>query len=154
KTLGIPLISGRQFHTLDSGSVIINQTLAQRLGLDSANAPGTTIQSVYGTKYKIVGVLKDFNFQSLYDQIAPFMLIYKHDRFDFSHLIVRTSAVKYSSLLNKMASLWKERVFMTPFEFNFLSEDVQKLYETEIIMSRIINSFTIMAILISTLGLF
>jgi putative ABC transport system permease protein len=53
-----------------------------------------------------------------------------------------------------MESLWKTRVFMAPFEFSFLSEDVQKMYETEMIMSRIINSFTVMAILISSLGLF
>jgi putative ABC transport system permease protein len=43
---------------------------------------------------------------------------------------------------------------MAPFEFSFLSDNVQKMYETEVIMSRIINSFTLMAILISCLGLF
>ncbi len=154
KTLGIPLISGRDFQPHDSGWVIINQTLAQRLGLDSAAAPGTTVLSVSGAKYKIAGVLRDFNYQSLHDQISPFMLVYKFNRYDFNHLIVRASATRYSSLLNKMESLWKTRVFMAPFEFSFLSDNVQKMYESEMIMSRIINYFTLMAILISCLGLF
>ena len=154
KTLGIPLVSGRDFQPHDSGWVIINQTLAQQLGLDSANAPGTTIFSVSGARYKIAGVLKDFNYQSLHDQISPFMLVYKFNRFDFNHLIVRANAIRYSTLLNKMETLWKQRVFMEPFEFSFLSDNVQRMYETEMTMSRIIDSFTLMAILISCLGLF
>jgi putative ABC transport system permease protein len=152
--LGIPLVSGRDFQPRDSGWVIINQTLAQRLGLDSARAPGTTIFNLSGTKYKIAGVLKDFNYQSLHDQITPFMLVYKHDRFDFNHLIVSVNATRFSTLLDKMEKLWKERVFMAPFEFSFLDDNIKKMYETEMIMSRIINSFTLMAILISCLGLF
>jgi putative ABC transport system permease protein len=154
KTLSIPMISGRDFSPFDTGWVIINQTLAERLGLDSSKAPGTTIYSINGAKYKIAGVLKDFNYQSLHDQISPFMLVYKHNRFDFSHLIVKASASRYTPLLEKMESLWKRRVFMAPFEYSFLSDNVQKMYETEIIMSRIINSFTVMAIVISCLGLF
>jgi putative ABC transport system permease protein len=152
--LGIPLVSGRDFQARDSGWVIINQTLAQHLGLDSARAPGTTIFSLSGTKYKIAGVLKDFNYQSLHDQISPFMLVYKHDRFDFNHLIVKVNATRYSTLLDKMEKLWKERVFMAPFEYSFLDDNIKKMYETEMIMSRIIDSFTLMAILISCLGLF
>jgi putative ABC transport system permease protein len=152
--LGIPLVSGRDFQPRDSGWVIINQTLAHGLGLDSAKAPGMTVFSVNGAKYKIAGVLKDFNYQSLHDQISPFMLVYKHNRFDFNHLIVKAKAMRYSTLLDKMETLWKERVFMAPFEFSFLSDNVQKMYEAEVIMSRIINSFTLMAILISCMGLF
>ena len=154
QTLGIPLVSGRDFLPRDSGSVIINQTLCHQLGLDSAQAPGTTVVGIGGTKYKIAGVLKDFNYQSLHDQISPFMLAYKHDRFDFNHLIVKAKAIRYSTLLKKMEALWDVRVFMAPFEFSFLSDNVQKMYETEVIMSRIINSFTLMAILISCMGLF
>jgi len=154
KTLGIPLVSGRDFQPHDTGWVIINQTLAQRLDLDPAKAPNRTVISVNGVKYKIAGVLKDFNYQSLHDQISPFMLIYKLNRFDFNHLIVRTRTSNYGSLLRNMQLLWKKRVFTAPFEYSFLSEDVKKMYETEFIMSRIISSFTVFAILISCLGLF
>ncbi len=134
--------------------MIINQTLAQRLGLDDAKAPGTTVRGISGARYKIAGVLRDFNYQSLHDQISPFMLVYKLNRFDFNHLIVRASAIRYSSFLNKIESLWKTRVFVAPFTYSFLSDNLQKMYETEIIMSRIIDSFTGMAIVISCLGLF
>jgi len=154
RTMGIPLVSGRDFQFLDTGAVMINQTLADRLGLDMAKAPGTTIFAEGGRKYVIAGVMKDFNYQSLHDFISPFMLIYKNNRFDFSYLIVKASSSRYSSLLRNMERLWKQRVFMAPFEYSFLSDDIRKLYEPEFIMSRIINSFTVMAVIISCLGLF
>jgi putative ABC transport system permease protein len=137
-----------------AGAAVSVQTLAQRLDLDPAKAWGRTVVSVTGVKYRIAGVLKDFNYQSLHDQISPFMLVYKLNRFDFNHLIVRARSSKYASLLHNMQLLWKRRVFMAPFEYSFLSEDVKRMYETEFIMSRIISSFTVFAIFISCLGLF
>lgn len=154
KTLGIPLLCGRDFQPHDTGWVLINQTLAMQLGLDLAKATGMTVYSASGVRYKIAGVLKDFNYQSLHDQISPFMLVYKLNRFDFNHLIVKASSPHYASLLRNMERLWKERVFVEPFKYSFLSDDVRKMYESEFIMSRIITSFTVFAIVISCLGLF
>jgi putative ABC transport system permease protein len=154
KTLGIPLLCGRDFQAHDTGWVIINQTLATQLGLDLAKAPGTALFTVTGGRYKIAGVLKDFNYQSLHDQISPFMLVYKMNRFDFNHLIVKAGSPHYASLIRNMERLWKNRVFVEPFKYTFLSEDVRRMYEAEFIMSRIITSFTVFAILISCLGLF
>jgi putative ABC transport system permease protein len=154
KTLGIPLLCGRDFQPHDTGWVIINQTLATQLGLDLNKAPGTALFTVTGGRYKIAGVLKDFNYQSLHDQISPFMLVYKMNRFDFNHVIVKASSPHYASLIRNMERLWKNRVFVEPFRYTFLSEDVRKMYEAEFIMSRIITSFTVFAILISCLGLF
>jgi putative ABC transport system permease protein len=154
KTMGISLVSGRDLQAHDTGSVIINQTLAQKLGLDSATAPGTRILGEDNTRYKVAGVMKDFNYQSLHDRITPFMILYRFVPMGFNHLIVRVNTTQYSSLLERMAVLWRKRVFVGEFDFRFLSDSMQKLYETEIIMSRIINSFTVMAILISCLGLF
>jgi len=57
-------------------------------------------------------------------------------------------------VLSKMESAWKKNLPATPFEYVFLDEAVQKQYETEITLGNIINSFTLMAIIISSLGLF
>jgi putative ABC transport system permease protein len=154
RTLGIGLVSGRDLQVGDSGSVLINQTLAQQLQLDSANAPGSGVVTPDGKQYTIAGVMKDFNFQSLHDKVSPFMVIYKSGINDFDHLILSVHPTSYASLLNEMNIIWKRRVFVAPFNFRFLNDEVQKLYETEIVMSRIINSFTGMAVLISCLGLF
>jgi len=154
RTMGIRLVSGRDFHGDDTGSVIINQSLARQLKLDSAQAPGTSILGPGGSEYFIAGVMKDFNFQSLHEKVAPFMIVYKEGIMDFNHLIISVHPASYAALLNEMEVFWRRRVFVAPFDFRFLSDQVQKLYETEIIMSRIINSFTIMAVIISCLGLF
>jgi putative ABC transport system permease protein len=154
KALGVTLISGRDFHLHDSGAVIINETLMKRLNLKPETAPGTRLFTGDGESYGIAGVMKDFNYNSLRDLVYPFMFIYNPGRDDINHLIVNIRSTNYSALMGKMGKIWHKDLPSTPFVVKFLDEEVQKQYETEISMSRIINSFTLMAILISCLGLF
>ncbi|HWJ28086.1 MAG TPA: FtsX-like permease family protein, partial [Flavisolibacter sp.] len=160
KAAGLRLESGRDFRAGDSGKVIINELLARRLGIDPATAEGKTLYSVESPEthqpltFQIAGVIRDFNYNSLRDQVNPFLLIYDTDAGDFSEIIVNTSSGDYKSLLAKIEGIWHKDLPAVPFEYNFLDDQVQKLYETEITLSRIINSFTLMAILISCLGLF
>ena len=155
---GIKLISGRDFRLYDSGKVLINETMVNRLGLKSATAPGTKMYSQYGqdppTVFEIAGVMKDFNYNSLHGEVKPFMLAYEPNAPFLSNLIVSASSNDYKSTLKKIESIWRKDLPMVPFEYTFLDDAVRKQYETEITLSRIINSFTLMAILISCLGLF
>jgi putative ABC transport system permease protein len=155
KTMGIPLVSGRDLTYNDTGSVIINQSMAQRLGLEPGNAPGRRLLGWDGGRYTIAGVMKDFNYQSLHETVSPFMVVYRPTgAAGFDHLIVSAASTQYSTLLSKMDVIWKQRVFVGPFSPVFLTDKIQLLYKTEIILSRIIESFSVMAILISCLGLF
>jgi putative ABC transport system permease protein len=156
KTMGIPLIGGSNFHFADTGSVIVNQSMVRALGLDFAKAPGASILNWDGTRYTIVGVMKNFNYQSLHDTVSPFMVVYKLGFAQFDHLIVSAKGPRFSLLLARMAVIWKRRVFVDPvgFQYRFLTDEVELLYMPEIIMSRIISSFTIVALFISCLGLF
>jgi putative ABC transport system permease protein len=86
--------------------------------------------------------------------VAPFMVVYKSGATDFNHLIIKANSTRYSPLLSQMETMWKQRVFVGDFDCRFLSDEIDLLYKTEIIMSRIINSFSIMAVIISCLGLF
>ncbi len=72
----------------------------------------------------------------------------------FSYITVSVNSTDYRSLLGKMETVWKKNLPGVPFEYSFLDQEVQKQYQAEISLSNIINSFTIMAILISCLGLF
>jgi putative ABC transport system permease protein len=154
KALGIQLIQGRDFHLHDSGSVIINETLAARLGLKPATAPGTRLYTGDGSVFDIIGIMKDINYRSLHDNVAPFMVIYNPGKDDIHYLIVNINSHNYSALLNRMQAIWHKDLPSTPFDYKFLDAEVQKQYAAEITMSHIINSFTGMAILISCLGLF
>ncbi|HRH48725.1 MAG TPA: ABC transporter permease [Panacibacter sp.] len=157
-TNGIKIITGRDFHLYDSGKVLVNETLLKRLGLKSEQAPGTRLYSKYGsdpeTYVDIAGVMKDFNYNSLHNDVKPFMLRYDPKRGDISHITVSVNSKNYSSLLSKIETIWHKDISGVPFEFTFLNDEVQKQYSAEITLSQIINLFTIMAIFISCLGLF
>ena len=160
KATGIRLVSGRDFRLHDSSKVLINETLAKRLGLKPEAAPGTRLYSQMSDRnptpvvYEIAGVMKDFNYNSLRTEIMPFMLEYSSGNAAMSHLIVNTNSKDYKSLIDKMQAIWHKDIPEAPFEYKFLDEEVQSQYETEITLGRIINSFTLMAILISCMGLF
>jgi len=158
KTTGIKLLSGRDFRLHDSAKVLINETVAKRLGLKVATAPGTMLYWEYPSEPKysaeIVGVVKDFNFNSLRSDVNALMLYYAAAPENMSYLIVAANSANYQRLLNKMEEIWHKDFAGVPFEYAFLDAEVQKQYESEITLARIISSFTGVAILISCLGLF
>ncbi|MGZ3766478.1 MAG: ABC transporter permease, partial [Mucilaginibacter sp.] len=154
---GIKIISGRDFRLNDSTRVLINETLAKRLGLNPQTAPGTRLYSQYNgpvSFVEVAGVMKDFNYNSLHGEVKPFMLVYDKNASDFDFIVVSTNSKNYKDLLGKIETIWHKNLPSAPFEYSFLDAEVQKQYEAEIILAQIINSFTLMAILISCLGLF
>lgn len=156
---GIKIIAGRDFDVKDSVKTLVNETLCKRLGLPVNKAPGTKLYSKYfdGSvhSFEIVGVMKDFNFESLHGEVTPFMIFHNDNANKyFSYITVSVSSADYKSLLSKMGAIWQKNLPGVPFEYTFLDQEVQKQYTAEISLSNIINSFTLMAILISCLGLF
>ncbi len=156
KAHGINIISGRDFRQFDSGRALINETLAKRLGLTPQTAPGTKLYSQYlpdpAFYVEVAGVMKDFNYNSLHGEVKPFMLLYRKDY--FNTMVVAVNSSDYKTTLAKIEGVWRKHLAGVPFEYSFLDAEVQKQYETEITLSNIINSFTLMAIIISCLGLF
>jgi len=156
---GIKIIGGRDFRKNDSGRVLINETLARSFGLDPKTATGTRIypQQSPGESpawLEIAGVMKDFNYNSLHDNVKPFMLRYDEKRDDRTIVIVKANSGDYKTFLGKIQAIWRRDFPSVPFEYSFLDDEVEKQYHTEITLSHIINSFTLMAIFISSLGLF
>jgi len=158
KANGIKLLTGRDFMLGDSGKVLINQTLAKRLNLNEQTAVGAKLYSQFDNNpvsyVTVAGVMKDFNYNSLHADVRPFMLVYDKDPMNLTCMVVSTNSKDYKTLLSKIGGIWKKDMPAVPFEYSFLDSEVQKQYEKEIVLSRIINSFTLVAILISCLGLF
>ncbi|KAA2238852.1 FtsX-like permease family protein [Chitinophaga agrisoli] len=152
---GIRIINGRNFRPTDSSKVLINETYARQLGLTAATAVGIHLYDSQSRDAEIVGVMKDFNYTSLHNDVTGF-LVWKQKPVDYSWptVIARTNTRDYKALLAQIAALWQKDVPGSPFSYSFMDDDVQRQYEAEITLSRIINSFTGMAILISCLGLF
>jgi putative ABC transport system permease protein len=157
KAVGIRLISGRDFRQNDSAKVLINEALAKRLGIKPETAPGTMLYWEYQNDravVEIIGVMRDFNYNSLRTSVSAFMLTHDPDQGNLTNMIVSANSSNYKGLLGKVGALWQKDFSGVPFEFTFLDAQIQKQYETEITLSRIISSFTGVAILISCLGLF
>lgn len=158
RAAGIQLLSGRDFGDNDSGRVLINETLARRLGLDPMKAAGTRLFSEYGKNanftFDVVGVIRDVTTGTLHEEVKPFMLICDPGSPSLCTIMINCSTTNYQSLLARMEAIWRRNAPGVPFEFTFLDADVQRQYEAEIVLGNIINCFAVMAVVISCLGLF
>lgn len=158
KTNEIRITHGRDFRLNDSGRVLINETMAQKMGITPEAAPGTLIFTKQGEQapqsFEIAGVMKDFNYNSLHGDVKPVLFFFDDQDQYLSNIIADVRSSDYQSILKKIETIWQENFAGVPFEYTFLDDEVQKQYESEMTLSQIINLFTGMAILISCLGLF
>jgi putative ABC transport system permease protein len=160
KTLGLTLLEGRTFrHNLDadSGSIILNESALSRLGYTRKTAIGRKIYSnLLGglTTFEIVGVVKDFNYESLYNPIKPFGFTTGYMGNRYAYAIASVSTNDYYRLIQQMEGVWKKINPGLPFSYSFLDKDFQFNYEKDQRTSEIVRYFTIITIFIACLGLF
>ena len=163
-SLNLELTKGRFFSKefgSDSLALVLNEKAVADLGLkDPIGAQLTTkdeqFMSREGTPlmYTIVGVVKDFHFQSLHQQIAPLVFINK-GRFPFPppNTAVRLQATEFGAGLNAMENVWKKFVKEKPFHFQFLDQQLAEQYNAEQTTRKVFTAFSIMAIFIACIGL-
>jgi len=161
QTLGIRPVAGRLFSKdfpSDTDSrMILNEAAITQLGFRSPQeAVGGKVKFDWrGESYTwtIVGVVKDFHYQDLHVPISPYAFQLNNRPF-YNYLIVHAKASDVPSLLKYVSASWHKLNPNEPFEYTFLDEDFQKNYQAESRLSAIVGYFTIIAILISCLGLF
>ena len=155
KANGIHILNGRDFRAADSTKILINETFAKQLGLTTETAVGKTLHDSQARTAEIVGVMRDFNYSSLHNDVKGFALWMRQPHDDqWPEVIASTSSGNYAALLKNIETIWHKDITGVPFSYAFLDEEVNRQYEADIALSRIINSFTGMAIIISCLGLF
>lgn len=154
-TLGMQLAEGRNFYPsgpADSASVIINQAAVRDLGFGTIDPVGKTIVRSGQRHYTIVGVVKDFNYTSAKQKIAPLIMIASNNSRGL--LIARIKTTDVHRLINDIKNKWNAYNATAPFSYYFLDEQFASLYKTEERVSRIFTSFSIIAVVIACLGLF
>ncbi|MBS1662595.1 MAG: ABC transporter permease [Bacteroidetes bacterium] len=159
-TMGIKAVAGRIFSkefpgdTLDR--IILNESASKELGFASpAEAIGRKVRNNFRgttTAFEIIGVVKDFHFEDLHLPITPYT--FRLNRGNYNYIIVHARPGASGPLLASMGAAWHTINPSEPFEYSFLDEDFQKNYAADQRLSAMIRYFTIMAILISCLGLF
>ncbi len=151
KTMGIRLESGRNFAEnmrSDSQAVIINQSMAKKLNLK--DPVGKRIANNW-TVFNVIGVVKDFNFESLRDPIGPLCM---HPGISSSIVSVKLSAGNMKNSLSSINAVWKNFSPSQPIRYTFLDERFASMYSDVLRMVRIFTGFAILAIIIACLGLF
>ena len=150
QTMGMKIISGRNFSfkmPSDSQAVIISRTMANRLNLKDPIGKRIT----NGDLFVVVGMVEDFNFESMRTNIEPVCF-----RLGTSPSIVsvKVTTADMSNLISSITSVWKKFAPAQPLRYNFLDEKFAGMYADIQRMGQISTSFSVLAIIIACLGLF
>jgi putative ABC transport system permease protein len=157
-TLGIQLATGRNFDAAlfsDSSAVIVNEALVRDMKwTDPLNEHLNWREDTEGPGSKVIGVVKDYHFLSLEENIEPMFLTM--DQFFGYHtkMLVRVEAGNVPASLDKVQGMWKELFPDKPLNYTFLDEDIAKQYESYDRWMSITGLATGFAILTSCMGLF
>lgn len=153
KTMDMDIVFGRDFSkemATDSSAVIVNETLAKSFGYPQQSILGKEI-TVYEEVHHIVGVVKDFNFSSLRNNVEP-LAIYQGGYINY--LAIRFETDQVDELLKSLRNTWAKIAPGKPFEYNFLDDRFDELYAVESRTEKIIGVFASLAIFIACMGLF
>jgi putative ABC transport system permease protein len=156
-TLGISLVEGRNFSSdlaTDSTAVIVNEAAARLLG---RGLVGKNLYRIVDMetkrvmKHPIVGVVKNFNFNSLRDMITPLALRFGKDN---NSIAVRIRSADLAGTLAQIKNKWQNMTTGDPFVYSFMDEAFDNLYRSEQQTGKLFTTFSTLAILIACMGLF
>jgi putative ABC transport system permease protein len=146
-TLGMHLAGGRNFDKhlkSDTNSLILNESAVAALGL--FDPVGSTING----SERVIGVVKDFNYTSLREKIGPVVLRYSETG---SSLVVKLSGGRANALVERLEAKGREFTGGEPLSVSWLDDSLAKLAEKEKLLGQAIGYFTVLAIVLATLGL-
>ncbi|RYE33953.1 MAG: FtsX-like permease family protein, partial [Sphingobacteriaceae bacterium] len=157
KTLGIKLLAGREFSrdfATDSNSVIINEKMAAQIG--SKNPIGTFLPFEDDKPpMQVIGVMKDYNFQSLHQEVEPISLsLGSGQTKPLQYIFVRVKSAGLNASFNHLKLQWHQIFPNTEFKGSWLNENTERQYKSEKRLSNIFVGSSVIAILISCIGLF
>ncbi len=157
KSMGLEILEGRNFsrdYSTDKyGSVILNQTAVSMLGLTDPIGKKLTIP---GDEYKegveVIGIVRDFHLQSFHNKISP-MLIYINPKM-YIYMAIRVNPQNPEETINYVKNIWKNVLPGIGFNYKYLEDSYDSMYNPEEKTGKLLTAFTVMALFISCLGLF
>lgn len=157
-TLGMEMKTGRNFSKsfgTDSVGIIINETAASLLGY--SDPIGKKVYTLLdnstnvSTSYEIIGVVKNFNFESLRQRIGPLAMVLGGASWSTAFRVKPENA---KAIVDEVEAKWKSLSTGTPFSFRFLDESFNNMYRSEQQVGRVAIAFAVIAVIIACLGLF
>ena len=160
ETYGMKLGSGRNFDALrstDKDACIVNERAIKQFNITS---PFTTrlinpSKDPHKPDYlPIIGIVNDFHFESLRNQISPYIFKFKKEDNNWGYISIRISSKTTNNTISEIEKTWKEFTTNDPMQFFFMDKDFERLYKEEKQSANLAILFTFLAILIASLGLF
>ena len=151
ETIGLELKEGRSFsreYTNEHKKIILNETAIAAMGLED---PIGKVVNIRGDR-EVIGILKDYHYQSLHEAIEPMFLIFEPA--DATTIAVKLQAGKEMETIAALEKVYHEYNAGLPFQFTFLDEEYNALYQSELQVASLSTYFAAIAIIISCLGLF
>jgi len=157
KTLGLHIIAGRdfsaQFPTDTTDAVLVNKTAAAKLGWTPEQAIGKWIQNTVrdNTRRRIIGVVDDFNFKSLKENIDALVISPAMDR---RVVLIKLKPGNIQSEIAAIKAAYNKAAPAYPFEYKFLDQQFNDMYQKDLRQQAILSVFAGLAIFVACLGLF
>lgn len=158
ETMGMEIIEGRNFsheYGTDSMSILINGELAKKYNWDEPIGKILSRSNGEGNpnlEFKVIGVLKNFNYRSLLNVIEPFAYHYRPD--NMRNIILKLNAKNEEIALKQIEEKWAEVSNNAPFDYIFIDENFKESYLSYIRMGKLFSVFTLIAIFVACIGLF
>ena len=155
--LGFELLAGKFITAQAEGDttidVVVNEQLISIFGWTPEEAIGQTHGNLFEPGTQIVGVVKDFHFESLHHPIGAYVLHNAQDKASPNFLLVRVRPDALNGMLPKLADLFREHLPEAAFDYTILDLTVASFYDNETRLSQVVWLFTLLTIFISALGL-
>ena len=153
ETMGMHLAAGRSFSRNygDTNKIIVNETAVAAMHL---KAPVGKNISAYDVRFQIIGVVKDFHYESLHEPVKPSFFLLHGDGGTWDKIMARIRPGHQQETIDRIRELYSNFNPGFPFTYHFLDEDYQRQYETEVHVATLAKYFSGLAIVISCLGLF
>ena len=154
ETMGMHIVAGRSFSRnfgSEDSNIIVNESAVKAMGIN--NPVGRNVK-LFGDNKQIIGVVKDFHFESLHESVKPSYVVLQPPGVRGFKIMARIKAGKERETIGRIQQFYESYNPGFPFDFNFLDEAYQKQYLTESRVAILSRYFAGLAILISCLGLF
>ncbi len=155
ETMGMTMAEGRSFSRKfgnESGNIIVNEAAVKVMGLKN---PIGKMVTLFGNPKQIIGVVKDFHFESLRETVKPLhMGLLQQDSSQWNKMMIRIQAGRETETIERIRDFYESYNPGFPFDFHFMDELHEKQYAAELRVGLLSKYFAGLAILISCLGLF
>ncbi|GAB4032156.1 ABC transporter permease [Spirosoma gilvum] len=155
RTLGIQIVQGRNFSrdfpTDSISGILINESAVHELGWKGTNPIGKSIVRSGNQEFKVIGVVKDFNYVSVKQKVAPLMLMMGRNE---GGIVMKIKTTDVTGFLDDLKRQWEAFNPNGPLEYHFLDEQFATFYASEQRTQQLFSAFALLAVIIASLGLF